>query len=248
MKKILIALSIPAAIGGFVLRRLQLANSFDNAGLLARNDGISIALYCLCALAVVLIALLCLREPKREVPVITGKMKVRGVLVVLAALGLLGAHMPPDFGGDAIACIALVLAFAAACAMAIEGVFHMQGQTGALLGGCVLPVYLALSLIVDYRAWSQDPMVVDYSFKLLFLVAAMLSSYHLAGFRVGKGKRRTTLFYTACALIFAGPVLADGGVRNILHTVAIALYLAAECWPYLPCPAAPEVEEEAEEI
>lgn len=244
MKKTLIAIPALAALGGFVLRWLQLANSFDNAGLLAQNDGISIALYCLCALAVVLTALLCLREPKREVPVITEKMKVRGILVVLAALGLLASHMPPDFGGDPIALIALVLAFAAACAMAIEGVFHMQGQTGALLGGCILPVYLALSLITDYRAWSQDPMVVDYCFQLLFLVAAMLSSYHLAGFRVGKGKRRTTLFYTACALIFAGPVLADGGMTNILHTVAIALYLAAECWPYLPRPALPEIQEE----
>lgn len=167
--------------------------------------------------------------------------------MVLAALGVLASHMPPDFGGDTIALIALVFAFAAACAMAIEGLFHMQGQTGALLGGCVLPVYLALSLIVDYRVWSQDPMVVDYSFQLLFLVSAMLSAYHLAGFRVGKGKRRITLFYTACALIFAGPVLADGGVKNIAHTVAIALYLAAECWPYLPRPEAPEAPEELEE-
>ena len=247
MKKTLIAIPVLAAFGGFVLRRLQLANSFDNAGLLAKNDGISIALYCLCALAVILVMLLCLREPKREVPVLSEKMKVRGILVVLAALGLLGVHMPPDFGGDTVALVALVLAFAAACAMAIEGVFHMQGQNGALLGGCVLPVYLALSLIVDYRAWSQDPMVVDYSFQLLFLVAAMLSAYHLAGFRVGKGKRRTALFYTACALIFAGPVLADGGVKSILHTVAIALYLAAECWPYLPRPKAPEEPEEQAE-
>ena len=84
MKKTLIAIPVLAAFGGFVLRRLQLANSFDNAGLLAKNDGISIALYCLCALAVILVMLLCLREPKREVPVLSEKMKVRGILVVLA--------------------------------------------------------------------------------------------------------------------------------------------------------------------
>lgn len=62
MKKILIAISALAAMGGLVLRRLQLAGSFDNSGLLVRNDGTSIALYSLCAVAVALVALLCLRE------------------------------------------------------------------------------------------------------------------------------------------------------------------------------------------
>ena len=75
----------------------------------------------------------------------------------------------------------------------------------------------------------------------------MLASYYLAAFRVGKGKRRITIFYTACAVIFAGPVLADGGMRNILHTAALLIYLAAECWPYLTRPELPELPEETAE-
>lgn len=247
MKKTLIAISTLAALGSFVLRRLQLTGSFDNAGLLARNDGVSIALYSLCALAAVLALLLCLREPKRDVPVMEGKMKLRGAAVILAALVLLGSYMPLNFDGDTLSLVVMALAFVAACAMAVEGVFHMQGQTGSLVGGCILPVYLAISLVADYRVWSQDPLVVDYCFQLLFLVSAMLASYYLAGFRVGKGKRRFTLFYTACAVVFAGSVLADGGVQNILHTAALLIYLVAECWPYLPRPEAPEVVEETAE-
>lgn len=244
MKKTLIAISMPALLGSFVLRRLQLAGSFDNSGLLARNDGVSIALYALCALAVALAALLCLREPKRDVPVIDGKQKLRGTAVILSALVLLGSYMPLDFSGDKLSLVVMVLAFVAACAMAVEGVFYMQGQTGSLLGGCLLPVYLAVTLVADYRRWSLDPLVVDYCFPLLFIVSAMLAAYYLAGFRVGKGKRRITLFYTVCAVVFAGPVLADGGVQSILHTAALLIYLAAECWPYLPRPEAPEETEE----
>lgn len=247
MKKTLIAISTLAALGGFVLRRLQLTGSFDSAGLVARNDSVSTVLYSLCALAAALILLLSLLEPKREVPVIGGKMKLRGTAVILAALGLLGSYMPPDFSGDWLSLIVQVLAFAAACAIAVEGMFHRQGQAGSLVGGCVLPVYLAVSLVANYRLWCQDPLVVDYCFQFLFLVSAMLASYYLAGFRVGKGKRRITLFYTACVVVFAGPVLADGGVQNILHTTALLIYLAAECWPYLTRPDPPENLEEMAE-
>ena len=167
--------------------------------------------------------------------------------MIVGALGLLGSHMPPNFEGDIVGVVVLVLAFAAACTMAVEGVFQMQGQTASLLGGCVLPVYLAVLLISDYRVWSQDPMVTDYCFKLLFLISAMLSSYYLAAFCVGKGKRRITAFYTACAIFFAGPVLADGGLRSVLHTLALSIYLAAEFWPYLERPELPEEPEELEE-
>ena len=97
-------------------------------------------------------------------------------------------------------------------------------------------MYLAALLISDYRAWSYDPLVYHFAFKLLFIVAAMLAAYHLAAFRNGTGKRRMTVFYTFCALCFAGAVLADGGLRPCLRTCALCLYLIAEVWPYLDPP------------
>lgn len=244
MKKTLIAVSGLGAVAGFVLRRIQLSRSFDAMGLLPQGDGITIALNVLCVLAVAVVLLLCLREPKCDVPVVSGRRKLQGILVIAAAVGLLSSNMPPQFDGDTVSIVVLVLAFAAACAMAVEGLFHMQGHVGSLLGGCALTVYLALTLINDYRVWSQDPLVTDYCFKLLFLLSGMLASYYLAAFRVGRGKRRTTAFYTACALIFAGPVLADGGLMSVLHTIALSLYLAAEFWPFLDRPEQPEAEPE----
>ena len=246
MKKTLIPIGILGAGAAYALRRLQLAKSYDAAGLIPRGDKTSLALYLVCGLIAALILVLCLREPK-GIQSPAGKNKLRGLLVIIAGLGLLASYLPPSLEGGA-KLIVPILAFCAACAIVIEGVYHMNGAVGALLGGCVLSVYLAATLIRDYRTWSHDPLVADFCFPLLFLVAAMLASYHLAAFRVGRGKRRTAAFLVGCALLFAGPMLADGGWRTVLRTLAVCLYLIAEFWPYLGKPdPIPEPEPAAEE-
>ena len=245
MKKLLPPIALVCACALFFLRRAQLA-AYDADGLLERGDKVSIALYLACTLAVVLVLIVCLRAKKADYAVPAEKNQLRGVLVIVSALALLGSYMPPEFAGG-VKLILPVLAFASACAMAVEGVYHLSGSTGSLLGGCLLPVYLAALLISDYRAWSYDPLVYHFAFPLLFIVAAMLAAYHLAAFRTGAGKRRITAFYVFCALCFAGAVLADGGWRPILRTCALCLYLTAELWPYLSEPTEAQTAKPAEE-
>ena len=235
MKKLLPPIALASACALFFLRRAQLG-LLDGAGLIDRGDRVSIALYLACTLAAALVLIVCLREKGPGYGVPAGKNQLRGILVIVSVLALLGSYMPPEFQGG-VKNIVPILAFAAACAMAVEGVYHMTGSVGSLLGGCILPVYLAALLISDYRAWSYDPQVYHFAFPLLFIVAAMLAAYHLAAFRTGAGKRRLTAFYAFCALCFAGAVLADGGLRPCLRTCALCLYLIAEVWPYLDPPA-----------
>ncbi len=234
MKKTLIPIGFLGAIAGFVLRKLQLERSYDASGLIPRGDKTSLALYLACAAAAAVILLLCLRERKGD-HCEAKKSGLRGFLQILAGLALLSSFLPPMLEVSA-RLVVPVLAFCAACAMAIEGVYHMNGAAGSLLGGCILPVYLAASLISDYRTWSYNPIVADFCFPLLFLVSAMLASYHLAAFSVGRGKRRTTAFFVGCAMVFAGPVLAAGDWRTILRTAAVCVFLIAELWPYLEKP------------
>ena len=234
MKKTLIPIGLLGAAALFALRRLQLAKSYDGSGLIPRGDKISLALYLVCALAAVLILVLCLREkPGIQSP--AKQNKLRGLLAVIAGLALLASYLPPAWEGGA-KLIVLIFAFCASCALVVEGLYHMGGAVGSLLGGCILPVYLAALLISDYRGWSHNPLVADFCFPLLFLVSAMLASYHLAAFRVGRGKRRTTAFFVGCALLFAGPVLAGGGWRSVLRALAVCIYLIAEFFPYLDEP------------
>jgi hypothetical protein len=245
MKKLLPPIALVCACALFFLRRAQLA-AYDANGLLERGDKVSIALYLACTLAVVLVLIVCLRAKKADYAAPAEKNQLRGVLAIVSALALLGSYMPPEFAGG-VKLILPVLAFASACAMAVEGVYHMSGSTGSLLGGCLLPVYLAALLISDYRAWSYDPLVYHFAFPLLFIVAAMLAAYHLAAFRTGAGKRRITAFYVFCALCFAGAVLAEGGWRPILRTCALCLYLIAEVWPYLAAPTEAQTAKPTEE-
>ena len=245
MKKLLPPIALICAAALFFLRRAQL-RSYDAAGLIPQGDRVSLALYLMCTLAAVLVLIVCLREKGPGYGVCAEKDPIRGALVIAAALALLGSYMPPEFLGG-VKNIVPILAFAAACAMAVEGVYHMNGSAGSLLGGCILPVYLAALLISDYRAWSYDPQVYHFAFPLLFIVAAMLAAYHLAAFRIGAGKRRRTAFYAFCALAFAGAVLADGGWRTILRTCALCLYLIAELWPYLDPPTEEQAAKEPEE-
>lgn len=245
MKKALIGTAAIGGVAGFFLRRAQLTKSFDASGLIPSGDGISLALYLLCAAAVVIALVLCLREKKGSVPVFQEKMPLRGLAVIVAALGILAVNLPPDFQGGLFDKMILALGFASVCAMAVEGVFHMQGRPGSLLGGCILPLYLAELLIRDYRTWSYDPLLVEYAFQLLFSVFALLAAFELAAFRVGKGKRRLTGFYVACTVCMAGPALADGGARNILLIAALTLYLLAEYAPILRADPIEAVEEDA---
>ncbi len=232
MKKILPVLAAVAAASCLILRRMQLSGSFDADGLPIPGNRTSILLYGISALAIVLIALLCLREKKTAAPKAEGKGVIRGVAIISSALALLFSYLPPDLHSG-IKLIVPALALAAACAMAIGGVFHILGMTGSLLGGCVLPIYLAAMLISGYRSWSYDPVVSHFFFDILFAVCVMLASFHLAAFRIGQGKRRITAFFAASAIVFAGPVLADCDFPMLLRVLAFCLYLAAEIWPYL---------------
>ena len=244
MKKILPVFSLVAAATCLVLRKIQLASSFDAEELPIAGSQTSILLYGLCALAIAVIALICLREKKTASPRDEGKSTVRGIAIIVSALALVFSYLPLDMSGG-VKLIVPALAFAAACAMAIEGVFHMQGQTGSLLGGCVLPLYLAAVLITDYRSWSYDPIVSHFCFEILFAVCAMLASFHLAAFRIEQGKRRVTAFFAASAIVFAGPVLVDSDFHMLVRVLALCLYLAAEIWPFLA--PGPEIVEPAEE-
>lgn len=248
MKKSLIAITLGGCVAGFVLRLVQLKTSFDAAGMIPKGDAVSIALYLVVALAGIAALVLCLRLPKGTVPAPEGKYPARGVLVILAGVALLISYLPAPLDGAVIDYVMLALAFIAACAMAVEGFYHVQGRVGNLILGCLLPIYLAVLLVKNYRIWARNPLTAQFAFILLFLVFAMVAAFELAAFRVGKGKRRLSAFLVAGAVCLAGPALADGGWRNVVHTAALALYLIAEFAPFLKAePIAEEPEEEPSE-
>ena len=230
MKKNICILVPLFSVAGFVLRRLQLANSYDALGLIPRGDGLTIALNLLGVLGIAVVLLLCLRIPKADQSPLGGKPYAIGKL--LSGALLLVSLLPPNMETP-LSILVCVLGFCAVISLCLEAFLQLGRKTGSLIGGCVLTVYLMVSLIAQYLEWSYVHMAADFIFPLLFGICCMIASFRLAAFRVGKGLRRRTLFYGSCALMFAGPVLADGGLSSILRTCALCIFLFCSLWPQM---------------
>ncbi len=75
----------------------------------------------------------------------------------------------------------------------------------------LLPIlYLLIKLILNFKHWSTDPIILDYCFVLFALIFVLLAFYHGAGFVFHQGKPRRTLFYAMAAVFFCAAAIFDG--------------------------------------
>lgn len=125
-----------------------------------------------------------------------------------------------------------------ACIAAVGGALCLGGFTLRSLRRTVpspylymgLTVSLICKLIPEFRAWSIDPHLSDYCFRLFAMIAVMCTSFHLGGFALEKGKRRTTVFFCIAGIFFCAVSLADGGWAGMLSYLAYLLFLCAVLW------------------
>ena len=75
----------------------------------------------------------------------------------------------------------------------------------------VLPVaYLLIKLLVNFKAWSTDPIILDYLFRLFALIFALIAFFLAAGFVFDQGKPRRTVFFAMGAVFFCAAAVPDG--------------------------------------
>lgn len=86
-----------------------------------------------------------------------------------------------------------------------------------------------LWLIEVYRGHTSNPILWDYVLLLLAVVILLISAYERAGFALGVGKPRRTVFSSLMALLLALAALPDcGGIANALILIAMTLHAAVE--------------------
>lgn len=86
-----------------------------------------------------------------------------------------------------------------------------------------------LWLIEVYRGHTSNPILWDYVLLLLAVVTLLISAYERAGFALGVGKPRRTVFSSFMALLLALSALPDsGGIANALILIALTLHAAVE--------------------
>ena len=104
-------------------------------------------------------------------------------------------------------------------------------------------VYLVVKLVLNFKKWSIDPIILDYCVILFALIFSLLAFHRGAGFVFDRGKPRSTLFFAMCAMYFCAAAIMDG-IADI-SPATIITYLGLLLWqlPVIICllsPAGPD--------
>lgn len=250
---------------GAVLRMWQL--SHYEAGLPARGDPASFALLALCAAAAVLFLVLAFRSKGFQAGALfTQPSPVRaGLLLACAALLLLSAVLYLKAVMDALAIKAAVSSFLLELVLAVLSVptvvsaayLAKNARSGYPFSRnsltVIFPVlYCWVWLIDAYRRHTANPVLWDYVFLLLAVIALLLAAYGRSSFSFEDGKPRLTVFVSLAAL-FLAPIALTGqreyGLPFLCAAVGMSLYALA-CLSglllNLPMPERPESEIQTE--
>lgn len=111
-------------------------------------------------------------------------------------------------------------------------------------------VYLVVKLILNFKGWSTDPIILDYCIMLFALIFVVLGFYYSTGFLFDLGKPRLTLLFTLCACLFSAVAVVDGILDGSFATILeylgfIAWLLPVVCAVSVPsAPDAPKADDE----
>lgn len=212
-KQIYTILLLPSAAMAAVARFFFLSLGLDHQGLPITNHPTAyllIAVSIIFPLGYLALALKCpCREkafsiwlrPRPSVPAIVG-----GAMVLLGATGELlfsGAATT----GNMILC---VLGVVSGLCLILSHLFRVTGNRKNPPTELVPVVYLVVKLILNFKNWSVDPVILDYFPMLMALIFSLLSLYGGAGFLFDEGKPRKTLCYGSLCVFFSAMAAVDG--------------------------------------
>lgn len=226
--------TILAAAAAWLLRLKQLESLYDETGYVVAGAGKG-PLTWLCLAALVVFAVLAwLLRPRRKHTALADRSVPVLALTLAAALGMV------------LGCVAMIrqleneydLLLAAgglitAICWAVVALDRFRGRELPALLFMIPTLFYAVRLILDFRNWSQDPMILDYCFDLLALICIMCATFHLGGFSFDKGKRRLTVFFCCCGIVFGAAAIAGGRIRELAMTGGAMLWLASNLWVLL---------------
>lgn len=230
-------LTFAAAVVGFCLRRVQLLRELLPDGSLAEGSSLWLCLLILvAAFAAVLIGLLLPMERLSRSRDFFSVSPLPNFAQLFAAAALLAGNVFLLFRGAdtafAVSALAKVLSFllpfagiAAAFCLGAFAIICSGGRSPSPTLYMVITVYLAIRLLLQFQRWNADPSLHDYAYSLLAAICCMLAAFRLGGFGFDKGKRRISLFWTLCTVVFCAiteaDVLRSGEISNILINTAL---------------------------
>lgn len=217
---ILVLMTI-TSLAGFFLRYYQLTYELQANGSLADGSVTHIILGILLAVfAVALIACLVPLPAANSWKNVFSNNLLPNAAQLFSALGLIAGNMlllgekPEIVAGvsqipEAMSVLLPLLGLLSAFCILLFALQCLRHRKPSPLLYMVASIYLVVRLVLSFQAWSTDPSIYDYCFRLVAAICCMLGAFQLAGFSFDRGKRRTTLFWTICATVFCMISLAD---------------------------------------
>ena len=245
------ALALSGGAAGFILRKWQLSSGFEaDTGLALPHAPSALAVAGFSAFLLLLLLFLSWREEKQlpwELAFSAGKEAPLAVTaLILAAMLLLAgagaeivtyvvngafflegetpfsraasAALPPLRIAPSIGALPCIFFWARAL---------FRGDTRRENAAALEPCFLyCVWLISTYQLRAADPVVQDYLYEVLAIVASLLGLYFIAGHSFGNGKPRQTVFFCLAGAYFSLVTLADGhSLADAFRYLFAVLYL-----------------------
>lgn len=242
-----------AALGGCILRLWSLSVS-DGHGLPVQHISNTVFAWASAAI-VALLLVLSIASPGRS-----GKHQVLAcgsggflLSILAAAMLLIGSgleFMETLRSGPTISSPIMCLLGLAGALCCMAAAYTRKKGVPAHPAVELMPVvYLVVKLVLNFKKWSIDPIILDYCVILFALIFSLLAFHRGAGFVFDHGKPRSTLFFAMCAMYFCAAAIMDGIAD--LSFATIITYLGLLLWqlPVIICllsPAEPDPQPEAE--
>lgn len=247
---ILPPLALAGGLAGFLLRRRELATAFEpDTGLAIWGTPATYGLIALSLGMILLLTLLC--RTKADFPdgadqafaakgntlyaagMVCAALlaAAAGVLILMSLPAALDDALGRDLSTPYLTVLPLALfgglaLVSGGCLFRLGRNYYRGEGKAARSTVPLMPAYTCcLWLIVAYQVRSGDPVLLDYVWELLAVMAVLLATYFLAGFSFGRGKAGRTLvfclFYPYLALV----TLADPqSPAHLMLTCAMMLY------------------------
>lgn len=223
-----------AADAAYILRLNQLRNLYDETGRVVAGAGKG-PLTWLCLVLVVAFGLYAWSlRGRKKCTALSGRGPVVFACTLAAAAGLLlgCVAMVRDLENSYDVLLAAGGVITALC-WVVVALDRFRGREIHPLLLMIPALFYAIRLLLDFRNWSRDPMILDYCFDLLALICITCATFHLGGFCFDKGRRGLTVFFCCCGIVFGAASIAAGRMRELAMTGGAILWLAANLWVLL---------------
>lgn len=231
-------MSLVFGAGGALLRRIELAQAFDEGGLPIIGHPMTVALIVLSVFFVVFSGALMLWLRQAGINLV-GKTAAQSVSRKLGpvqcglgviALAVMGASAVVRYKDPACLCgrfeliLCAITVLGAACG--IVSFVMLARNDGAGKAGFMAPVAaMCVYLVFVFRQDGSDPVLLHYIFGLLAVASSLLSMYYFAGAGYEYIKPSANMFFAMSGIYLCAVALADErSLADVLMLLACIIY------------------------